>query len=79
MEASAIENDAAARKAIADHICALFEGSGIGGDHFIFKTAPEALDGGVIIAVALSRHGSHQTASLENGAICFSAVLTTAV
>ena len=28
MEASAIENDAAARKAVADHICALFEGPG---------------------------------------------------
>jgi hypothetical protein len=36
MEASAIENDAAARKAIADHICALFEGSGIGGGPFHF-------------------------------------------
>ena len=48
-------------------------------DHFIFKAAPEALDGGVIIAIALSRHGSHQPVSPENSAIRFSAVLTAAV
>lgn len=33
-------------------------------DHFIFKAAPEALDGGVIVAIALSRHGSHQAVFL---------------
>ena len=48
-------------------------------DHFIFKAAPEALDGGVIIAIALSRHGSHQAVFLENSAIHLSAILAAAV
>ena len=48
-------------------------------DHFIFKAAPEALNGRVIITVAFSRHGSHQAVFLEDGAISLGAILAAAV
>jgi len=33
-------------------------------DEFILQAPPEALDGGVVVTVALPRHGGHQTVPL---------------
>ena len=48
-------------------------------DHFIFKTAPEALNGRIVVTIAFSRHGSHQAIFLEDGAISLGAILAAAV
>jgi hypothetical protein len=57
---------------------------GVGGealmiDQFVFESAPEGLDKGIIVAVAFATHGSEQTVLSEKLSVCSAGELSSPI